>query len=169
MRGPIAGVHPLLAPVLYSFQHAREDLARHTEGLTLEQIWARPHGWGSIGFHVRHIAGSTGRLMAYVQGRALDERELDQLKAEELPTGPGREDLLTQLDATFQSAEAIVRSIPPETLAEPRGVGRKQLPSTVIGLLTHIAEHTQRHVGQAISAAKVARSFTSSHAPQSSQ
>jgi hypothetical protein len=88
MRGSIVGVHPLVAPVLYSFQHAREDLARHTEGLTLEQIWARPHGWGSIGFHVRHIAGSTGRLMAYVQGRALNERELDELKAEELPTGP---------------------------------------------------------------------------------
>jgi len=29
--------------------------------------------------------------------------------------------------------------------------------TTVAGLLTHIAEHTQRHVGQAISAAKLSR------------
>ena len=27
MRGPIPGVDPLLAPILYSFQMAREDLA----------------------------------------------------------------------------------------------------------------------------------------------
>src|ERR1039458_5876552 len=61
MRGPIPGVDPLVAPALYSFQQAREDLARYTEGLTFEQLWATPHGFGSVGFHLRHIAGSTGR------------------------------------------------------------------------------------------------------------
>jgi hypothetical protein len=54
-------------------------------------------------------------------------------------------------------AEETIRSIDPATLAEPRAVGRKRLPTTVIGLITHIAEHTQRHLGQAISAAKLAR------------
>jgi hypothetical protein len=34
---------------------------------------------------------------------------------------------------------------------------RHMLPTTVAGLLMHIAEHTARHVGQAISAAKLAR------------
>jgi hypothetical protein len=76
MRGPIGGVHPLLAPVLYTFQHAREDLAKHVDGLTTEQMWAGPHGFGSVGFHIRHIAGSTDRLMTYVQRIASARRHL---------------------------------------------------------------------------------------------
>lgn len=157
MRGPIPCVHPLIAPVLYSFQQAREDLAKHTKGLTVEQIWARPHGLGSVGFHLRHLAGSTDRLMAYAEGRSLGARELAELKSEELPSDSGRDELLAALDASFRRAEGMVRSMSPDILVEPRTVGRKRLPTTVIGLLTHLAEHTQRHVGQAISAAKVVR------------
>jgi uncharacterized damage-inducible protein DinB len=157
MRGPIPGVDPLVAPVLYAFQQAREDLARHTEGLTPEQLWASPHGFGSAGFHIRHIAGSTGRLMNYVEGEQLTPDQLRELEDEKRPLGVGRDELLAILDAAFERAEAVVRAIDPATLREPRGVGRKQLPTTVIGLLTHIAEHTQRHVGQAIRAAKWSR------------
>ena len=156
LRGPIEGVHPLVAPILYAFQQAREDLARYTEGLTLEQIWARPHGFGSVGFHLRHIAGSTERLFVYVQNRALTAEQLATLASEHEPAGAGRDELLALVDCAFRDAETIVRSLAPATLAEPRTVGRKHLPTTVIGLLTHIAEHTQRHVGQAISAAKLA-------------
>jgi uncharacterized damage-inducible protein DinB len=155
-RGPIPDVSPLLAPVLYSFQQAREDLARFTEGLSTEQIWARPHGFGPVGFHLRHIAGSVGRLMTYVEGRQLSPEQLAALSAEMEP-GPTRDELLSALGAALDKAEEVLRRIDPATLAEPRGVGRKQLPTTVIGLLTHIAEHTQRHVGEAISAAKLAR------------
>ena len=150
-------MNPLLAPILYAFQQAREDLARYTEPLTADQIWATPHGLGSVGFHVRHIAGSTGRLMTYLQGRALDAEQMATLKAEETGIGPGRDELLADLDRAFRNAEAVVRSLDPSTLAEDRTVGRKRLPTTVIGLVTHIAEHTQRHVGQAIIAAKLAR------------
>ncbi len=154
MRGPLPGVHPLLAPILYSFQHAREDLARYTETLSREQIWASPHGFGSVGFHLRHIAGSTDRLMTYLQGRQLNPEQMAALRAEKEPGGVSREQLLAELDHAFAEAEAVVRSLDPNRLTEPRAIGRKQLPTTVIGLLTHIAEHTQRHVGQAISAAK---------------
>lgn len=157
MRGPIAGVDPLVAPVLYAFQQAREDLAKYIEGLTPEQIWATPHGFGSVGFHVRHIAGSVDRLMTYVQQRELTPEELDRLHDEHRPLGIGGGPLLAILEDALARAESIVRSIDPATLAQPRAVGRKKLPTTVIGLLTHIAEHTQRHVGQAISAAKWAR------------
>ena len=160
MRGPIPGVHPLLAPVLYSFQQTREDLARYTEGLTAEQIWLSPHGFGSVGFHIRHIAGSTGRLMTYLQGRMLDDTQITALAAESQPGSATREDLLAELDVALRDAEAVIRGLNPSGLAEPRTVGRKRLPSTVIGLLTHIAEHMQRHVGQAISAAKWARALT---------
>jgi len=160
LRGPIAGLSPLVSPVLYAFQQAREDLAHFTEGLSTGQIWARPHGFGPVGFHLRHIAGSIQRLMTYLEGRALDEGQMVALKTEMDP-GATREELLAALDATFAAAEAVVRRIDPATLAAPRTVGRQGLPTTVIGLLTHTAEHTQRHVGEAISAAKLARQESS--------
>jgi uncharacterized damage-inducible protein DinB len=156
LRGPISGVDALLAPLLHSFQMAREDLAQWTEGLTTGQLWAAPHGFGSVGFHLRHIAGSTDRLMTYVQGQPLSETQMAALRAEKDP-GASREMLLAGLNAAFDNAGAVVRSLNPAELAEPRAVGRRQLPTTVIGLLFHIAEHTQRHTGQAISAARWAR------------
>jgi len=156
MRGPIAGIDPLLAPVLYTFQQAREDLRRWTEGLSAGQLWATPHGFGSVGFHMRHIAGSTGRLMSYLDGRPLNAQQLASLQAEHEPAGAGRDELLALVDAAVFDAEAIVRTLAPSARRAPRSVGRQQLPTTVIGLLVHIAEHTQRHVGQAISAAKLA-------------
>lgn len=159
MRGAIAGVSPLTAPLLFSFQQAREDLARYTEGLTTEQLWARPFGLGSVGFHILHIAGSTSRLLTYLQGEQLSAAQLAELEAEKAPARLGRDELLERMTAAFAAAELAVRALDPATLAEPREVGRRRLPSTVIGLLTHIAEHTQRHVGQAISAAKLAASY----------
>jgi hypothetical protein len=156
MRGPVAGVHPLLAPVLFSFQHAREDLARYTAGTTPEQLWARPFDLGSAGFHILHLSGSVERLITYLQGRQLSQGQLAALEAEKSPPPLNRDQLLAAMDRTFSEAERVVRAIDPTTLTEPREVGRQRLPTTVIGLLTHIAEHTQRHVGQAISAAKLA-------------
>jgi uncharacterized damage-inducible protein DinB len=38
---------------------------------------------------------------------------------------------------------------------QPRTVGGKQLPTTLGGLLVHVADHTQRHVGQAITTSKI--------------
>ena len=156
LRGPITDVSPLIAPVLYAFQQAREDLANHTEGLTDEQVWARPFGLAPLGFQLRHIGGSVDRLTTYLLGKELDETQLAALR-EEMEPGESREQLLAQVYEALAQAEARIRSIDPATLAEPRVVGRKRLPTTVIGLLVHIAEHTQRHVGQAISAAKLAR------------
>jgi|SRR5580658_552834 uncharacterized damage-inducible protein DinB len=153
LRGPIDGAHPLTAPVLYAFQQAREDLAQYTAGLTHEQLWASPHGFGSVGFHLRHIAGSTERLMTYLQGKQLTADQLAAVASEHDPSST-RDELLADLDRIFRQAEAVVRSIDPATLADPREVGRQRLPTIVIGLLTHIAEHTQRHVGQAIVSAR---------------
>ena len=157
LRGPLPGIDPLLAPIFYAFQQAREDLARYTESLTDEQLWTSVHGLGPVGFHLRHIAGSTRRLMVYLQGGSLGEAEMDALRGEDSASGPGRTELLADLDRAFGEAEAVVRSLDAGTLREPRGVGRKRLPTTVIGLLTHIAEHTQRHVGEAIVLARLSR------------
>jgi uncharacterized damage-inducible protein DinB len=156
MRGPIPGIDAFIAPLFYSFQMAREDLAKYTAGLTTEQIWATPHGFGSIGFHLRHIAGATDRLMTYVAGDQLSDVQMAALKSEKEP-GATCEVLLAAINEAFEKAEAAARALEPAHLADPRGVGRKQLPTTVVGLLVHLAEHTQRHIGQAISAAKLAQ------------
>ena len=155
LRGPIAGVSPLLSPLLFSFQQAREDLAKHTDGLSDDRIWSG--GRASIGFHLRHIAGSTERLTQYLQGRQLTAAQLESLEAEDASRGPGRDALLAAIDRAFRESEAVVRGINPATLADVRTVGRLALPTTVIGLLTHIAEHTQRHVGQVITIARSQR------------
>src|SRR6516165_9330634 len=121
MRGPMADVNPLIAPSLYGFQQAREDLARHTEGLTPEQIWARPHGFGSVGFHLRHIAGSTDRLTTYLRGEQLSEAQMQFLRAEH-EAGASREELLAEMDAVFQRTESLARSLDPGQLTDAREI-----------------------------------------------
>jgi len=106
---------------------------------------------------LRHIAGSVDRLTTYLQNRALTAEQMAILAAEHTPSGAGPEDLLALIEDAFRNAEAVVRAIDVSALSDRRTVGRKHLPTTVIGLLVHIAEHTQRHVGQAIGAAKLAR------------
>jgi hypothetical protein len=156
LRGSIPGLDPLLAPVLYAFQQAREDLAYFTEGLSTQEIWLTPHGFASVGFHIVHITGSTDRLVTYLEGRQISDPQLAALGREGEP-GAAREQLLADLDVVFRRAELVIRALDPARLSEPREVGRKRLPTTGIGLLTHIAEHTQRHLGQAISTSKWAR------------
>jgi hypothetical protein len=158
LRGPIEGVSPEVAPVLYAFIQASEDLAEHTSGLTVEQIWARPLGLAPVGFQLRHIAGSVDRLVTYLMGCALDKAQLADLRTEMEP-GESRDELLARVNRALAGAVERIRSIDPASLTEPRAVGRMRLPTTVIGLLVHIAEHTQRHVGQAISGAKLVRAW----------
>jgi len=151
-------VNPWLAPALYGFAQTREDLARHTLGLDAGQVWARPHGLAPLGFQLRHIAGSVDRLTTYLEGRPLDAGQLAGL-AGEMQAGAGIEELLADIERALRRAEDVIRAIGPATFADRRWVGRNRLPTTVLGLLVHIAEHTQRHLGQAISAAQLAREW----------
>jgi uncharacterized damage-inducible protein DinB len=142
------GVDPFTAPVLFALQQAREDLDKYTAGISTDRIWAT-----SLGFHLRHIARSTDRLLTYAEGRQLSVDQMQALEDEKNP-GATREQLLAEIHSSFDRVEAFIRALDRARMPEPREVGRKRLPTTVIGLLIHIAEHTQRHVGQAISAAK---------------
>jgi hypothetical protein len=160
LRGPLVDVHPLLAPTLHAFAQAHEDLARWTDGLTDAEIWSRPHDLAPVGFHLRHIAGSVDRLTTYLRGQQLVLEQLEALRHE---MDPGAElfDLLRAVaDALAKSAETI-RRLDPNLLTDPRAVGRKHLPTTVMGLVVHLAEHTQRHVGELIVTAKMVRSAQS--------
>jgi len=163
LRGPLAEVNPLVGPTLHAYTQAREDLAHWTDGLSDAGIWLRPHGLAPIGFQLRHIAGSVDRLTTYLRTEQLTPRQLEALRNEMNP-GPPRTVLLAQVNEALDNSEQFIRTLDPATLAEPRTVGRKQLPTTVIGLVVHLAEHTQRHVGQLIVTSKIVRAMSTSAA-----
>jgi hypothetical protein len=159
MRGPLAGVEPMVQPLFFSFTQVREDLALHTRGILQEQLWRRAGALPSLGFHLRHIGGSVDRLTAYLMEQPLTPEQLTFLKDESTP-GATLDELLSAIEATLSATEARLRTIDPATIHDPRYIGRKRLPTTVLGLLVHLAEHTQRHLGQAITTAKLARGAT---------
>lgn len=142
-------------PVLFSFQQVTEDLRKHTRGVSDPQVWTNTAA-GTLGFQLKHLAGSLDRISTYLTGEALTERQLQQLSSESESNGNLAE-LLAQVEQSLRAAEERVRRVDPARLFEFRGVGRRNLPSTVIGLLVHLAEHTQRHLGQAITLTQVVR------------
>jgi uncharacterized damage-inducible protein DinB len=142
-------------PVFFSFAQVREDLAHHLEGLTEAQLWHR-FGKVSIGFHLKHIAGSVDRLTTYLKRQQLSQEQLRALEEEHSPELPLPE-LLARVDASLANTESYLKTLDPKTLYEPRAVGRQALPTTVVGLIVHLAEHTQRHLGQAITLSGVVR------------
>jgi uncharacterized damage-inducible protein DinB len=159
LRGPIPGVIALLQPVAHGLLQCREELRANVTGLTPEQIWTRPAGAASIGFHLRHAAGSLDRLFTYARGEQLSAKQRDSLAAEaepDLSPNVGTT-LLAAFDEAVERALEQLRITSEATLLNARGVGRAQLPSTVLGLLFHAAEHTQRHVGQVVTTVRIVR------------
>ena len=157
LRGPLPEYPPLLLPVAHALLQAREDIERLAATVPAEHVWLKPGGAASIGFHIVHIAGSIDRLCTYARGEMLDEAQLRFLKAESSAEESGTSLAATaaQALATIDRALEQLRRTPAWSLLEPRAVGRGKLPSTVIGLLVHVAEHTTRHVGQAITTASI--------------
>lgn len=156
MRGPIPGVAPLLMPVAHALLQAREDLERSVLGVGTEELWRRPGGAAAAGYHLRHLAGSLDRLMTYARDESLTDAQRQAL-AEEGATGMPASVLLDTARVTIDRALDQLRHTRPETLLDPRAVGRARLPTTVLGLLFHAGEHTARHVGQLITTLKVIR------------
>lgn len=156
LRGPVLGIDPYLMPAAHILIQAQEEIEEAVDGLTTEQIWIRPGGAASIGFHLRHIAGSTNALMLYARGEQLTD---EQRTAIGLQGEPGMElpELLSELREAFANALESYRTTPRELFLEPRGVGRAKLPSNVFGILVHAAEHTQRHTGQIVTTAKIVK------------
>ena len=157
-RGPIAGVPEALQPVGHILLQVQESVHELVDGLTEEQWNARPANVASAAFHVRHITGVIDRLFTYARGHALGDAQFAALKLEREPvTIAGVSTVLGALDARVTAAIDELRNTDPATLGDFRGVGRKQLPSTVIGCLVHGAEHSMRHVGQLSVTVRVVR------------
>jgi len=157
LRGPVPEVPALLQPVAHALLQCREEFHAVVRSLTPDQIRARPSGAASVSFHVRHAAGSLDRLFTYARGEALSPEQRAALAAEgeaESGTDIGAR-LLEEFDAAVERALGQLRGTREDSLLEFRGVGRAQLPSTVLGLLFHAAEHTTRHAGQAVTTSRI--------------
>jgi hypothetical protein len=159
-RGPVPGFEPLLMPAVHALTQARDDLERLTASVPPEHVWRRPGGAASIGFHVRHAGGALDRLFTYARGEALSDAQRDALKTEGEPGDPPAtlSALVADVGLAIDKALEQLRTTTPDSLLEDRRIGRAGLPATVLGLLFHAAEHTTRHVGQAITTALVQRS-----------
>lgn len=156
-RGPVADIPSLLQPVAHALLQAREELTALMQDFPDSQLWEKPAGVASPGFHLQHLSGVLDRVFTYARAEALSPAQLEQLHAEEV--SPGIElsvaKLLSRFDQQVDKALVQLKGTDEKTLAEFRGVGRKLLPSTVIGLLVHGAEHTMRHLGQLLVTIKV--------------
>jgi len=157
MRGPIEGIDPLLMPVAHALIQARDDLERMASQIPAEHVWLRPGGAASIGFHVKHLGAALDRLFTYARGERLGDAQKDAFRAEADPGDPpaALADLVHEASGQIDRALDHLRRIRPDQLLEHRGVGRAQLPSNVLGLLFHAAEHSTRHAGQLITTAKI--------------
>ncbi len=156
LRGPVPDVPPLLQPAAHALLQAREDVRGTLTALDPAALWTSPgHGAPSVGWHVRHAAGSLDRLTTYARGAALDDAQRAALAAEPTPGSADAATLLATFEAQVERALTQLRATPEAALLEPRTVGRAALPSTVVGLLFHAAEHTQRHVGAIVATARV--------------
>jgi uncharacterized damage-inducible protein DinB len=157
LRGPIDGVPASLQPVAHSLLQSREEVTALLSGLSTERIWHIHNGAASVGFHVRHAMGSLDRLFTYARGTTLSDAQRHVLAQESEPDPDlAAEDLQAAFAAAVERSLDQLRSTDAATLTDVRRVGRARLPSTVLGLLFHAAEHTQRHVGQAITTRKLA-------------
>jgi hypothetical protein len=144
-------------PVVHALIQVREDLDRLAAGIPAEHVWLRPGGAASIGFHVRHTGGALDRLFTYARGDTLTDAQKAALREEGAAGDPpaSLHSVVTGVGEIIERALNQLRSTPRESLLDERKLGRAGLPTTVLGLLFHAAEHSTRHVGQAITTARI--------------
>lgn len=160
LRGPVPDVPPLLQPSAHALLQTLEDVRRVVVSLDGRELWARPGGAPSVGFHLRHATGSLDRLFTYARGESLNDAQRAALAEESSESAPpDAATLVARFETQVERSLAQLRRTDPSTLLDARPVGRGALPSTVLGLLFHAAEHTQRHTGQIVSTARIVRSL----------
>ena len=156
LRGPVPGFIPELQPFAHELLFAKEELARIFETLNDDVVWQSPRGAATIGYHIRHCAGSTMRMLTYIRQAGLSADQLAQLEAEKSPDPTlGKNDLLRIANEALDAALAAARTTTADEMTQARTVGRQRLPSNVRGLFYEIAIHTSRHVGQIATTARL--------------
>jgi uncharacterized damage-inducible protein DinB len=160
LSGTHAEIPAVSRAVLHALDLALDDLTKWTEGLTDAEVHSQPLGLPAVAFHLKHIARSTDRLLSYAEGKQLSPEQLAALRTEQSGDETLAE-LLAEVEASFSDAAGRVRVLAAADFDTPRGVGRKQLPTSIGGALIHVADHTQRHVGQVVTTAKVLKALRS--------
>jgi uncharacterized damage-inducible protein DinB len=156
LRGPLEGMPALLQPAAHALLQAQEEIHAALPDFPEAGLWMQPAGVASVGFHLQHIPGVLDRLFTYAAAEPLSTEQLQYLSQEGKPSPDiDMASLLTILDTEFAIAIKKLQATDPDTLTQARGVGRKQVPSTVLGLLFHAAEHTMRHTGQLLVTAQI--------------
>jgi uncharacterized damage-inducible protein DinB len=156
LRGTHTDVPAVGRAVLHALELSLDDIRKWTEGLTDTEIHAQPLGLAAVAFHIKHIARSTDRILTYAEGSQLAPDQLAAMKAEQTGAETLAE-ILAELESAFDAAATRIRALAGGNYDEARGVGRKQLPTSMGGALIHVADHTQRHTGQVVTTAKVLR------------
>jgi DinB family protein len=159
LRGPVEGITPVLQPVAHALLQAREEVEAMMEGFPEEQLWSRPAGVASPGFHLQHLSGVLSRLFTYARGEALSPEQREALKLEDAASRPDvtSAGLVSAFRKQVDASIEALRAADEHLLTAAREVGRGKLPSTVLGLIVHAAEHTQRHVGQLLVTVRILR------------
>jgi hypothetical protein len=163
-RGPIEGVPLLLQPVAHALLQVAEDVDKEMKSFPSELLWEKPAGMASVGFHIQHISGVIDRLFTYAKGHTLTDNQLKALSSEQVPPNENctSDNLAGILRMWVERAVAQLVTTDEKSLLEFRGIGRKQIPSNVIGLLFHAAEHSQGHLGQLLVTARILRNLDQS-------
>jgi len=149
LRGPLPEISPLLQPGAHALIQAKEDAVRYMTDFPEMLLWDRPVERASVGFHLQHLTGVLDRMLTYARAMPLSEEQFAFLRAEGQPDpGITVPQLIEAFDEKVEEALEYFKTLSDQDLSQTRTVGRKKLPSTVIGLLFHAAEHCQRHIGQ---------------------
>lgn len=148
LRGPIPGIPALLQPVAHALVQSREEVEKLMLGFPQEKLWHRPADVASTGFHLRHLAGVLDRLFTYARGESLNEEQFAYLQNEGAASDSSIQELVENFKKQVGTSLRQLEQTSDDALLTPVFVGRKKLPSSVLGLLFHAAEHTQRHTGQ---------------------
>lgn len=154
LRGTLQEISPVARALLHSLEMAREDVEKWCGGLTERELHSWPLGLPSPAFHLLHISRSIDRLLTYAEGGALTPEQMKALTTEN-DADASQQEVLREFASGLETARKRVLASLNVPLDTPRAIGRKALPTTFGGLLVHTAEHTQRHVGQAVTTAKL--------------
>lgn len=163
LRGTYSDLPAVLRAVLHAFDLAQEDVSHWTADLSEAELHATPYGLTSIALHLRHIPRSLDRLLTYAEGSQLSSEQIIEMKTE-CDDSVSRDELFSELNAGLSKASRRVRAFAAADLETPCTVGKKQLPTSVGGLLVHLADHTQRHTGQIVTMAKLVQAMRNSAA-----
>ena len=157
-KGPVEGIIPLLQPVVHAILQAHHEVQLAMNDFPGALLWQRPAGVASPAFHLQHLSGVLDRLFTYARGEQLSPKQLNFLRDE------GKEnstihltDLLIHFSRQVEKAIQQLKETKEDSILEVRYVGRKRIPSNVLGLLFHAAEHIQRHTGQLLVTARIVK------------